>query len=267
VNRLIVNRPIRPSALIRAFASRFARVILAVGIWAAAREAAFSQIDADPAIPYSPEDALPAENKLQVEDIFLLMTSGTLALRDVHADHAIFDEDSRTVITTSVTLILSLPEQKQTITAHADKGRIFLLGRRERMKAQQSEQWQPLTMKQLRELANTPDDRRTFGDIVLEGPVTGHTHDGGEFQTGQVVWSEHLRRLLVPSPFTQFIPLPGGGELKMSGGGFQVDSTLRRWTYHYTDERPFVGSLTPGAPDASASWADSGRGGARTPSR
>lgn len=180
-----------------------------------------------------------SEKQLRVEELSVLMTSGTLVLREIRGAQAVFFEDERIVQATSVTLKLNLPEHQQRITASAKTGEVYLGKEKSRSRDAQKDQDQAIGYEAMQELAQAPASSRVHGDIVLRGDVEGSTEDGGHFRTQTVLWSERLHRLLVPGSFSQVLPPPGGGMLMMEGEAFEVDSTLRHWTY-YGDKRPFA---------------------------
>jgi hypothetical protein len=178
------------------------------------------------------------EKQLRVEELSVLMTSGTLVLREIHSRQALFFEEERIVQATSVTLKLNFPEQRQRVTATAELGEVYL-SKEKRQGRDSLNLLDPVGYETMQELARLPASSRVHGDIILRGDVEGATDDGGHFKTQMVFWSEGLHRLLVPGPFSQVLPPPGGGMLMMEGEAFEVDSTLRHWTY-YGDKRPFA---------------------------
>lgn len=182
-----------------------------------------------------------SESQLILERLVMVQTSGTLVLRNVEAHRATFDEDSRVLEATSVTLMLNLPQQKQVIVARAAKGEVYLAGERSRT----TETLQAaLGLDGMREVATMKAEDRPFGDVILRGPVVGETADGGRFTTSMVIWHEDKRRLLVPGRFEQVVRLPGSQTwMHMRGAGFEVDSSLHRWEYYTTRENPYLVSL------------------------
>lgn len=179
------------------------------------------------------------EKQLRVDDLSVLMTSGTLILREIHSRKAVFFEEERSIQATSVTLKLNLPEQQQRVTASALTGEVYLGKKKKGDRISPDDLIQPIGYDAMREVAQAPSTDRFHGDIVLRGDVEGITEDGGYFKTQMVLWSESLHRLLVPEPFVQLLPPPGGGRILMEGEAFEVDSTLRHWTY-YGDKQPFA---------------------------
>jgi hypothetical protein len=203
------------------------------------------------------EDEVAApENRLIVEDVSVIITSGTTTLRQVGAARATYFEDENYLEATTVTLELNLRDQNVWVKAEAARGEVFLATEEEKKKrgteekleraaegleseaaevvedaegAEQVEPGETIGYQAIQRLASLPREERKFGDVVLYGPVEGTTDNGGRFATGEVIWSERLKRLLVPMPFYLRFTPPEGGSLAMTGAAFEVDSTLRNW--------------------------------------
>jgi hypothetical protein len=199
--------------------------------------------------------------QLIVEDASVLITSGTTTLRHIRASHAVFHEDSRYLEASSLTLTLNIPDRSISVTAHASRGEVFLAAGKGRdsgkgnqiatlkagmdaakgMAARQgllpADPLEPVGFQEMKRLAYLPREQRSFGDVVLFGPVTGETSDGGSFRAQTVFWSETMKRLMVPEPFRQKVYAPNGGAGEISAAAFEVDSTLRHWVY-YADTAP-----------------------------
>lgn len=210
-----------------------------------ARKAAAAFPEAPAAIPAAAPAPPSLDDALLVEDVRVIMTSGTLTLRDIRAEQAVFREKSRILDATSPTLALYLPEQNLNVTARAASGRLYLSGHRRR-----PARWKdrPLQLQEIHDQLAAPDSERIYGDLRLFGPIHGETADGGRFEASGALWSEFHERLMAVGPFYQRARLPGGREIELRGEAFQVDSTLRQWTYHYTNRAPFRGELLPAAP-------------------
>lgn len=192
----------------------------------------------------------PPEKNLLVEDLTLLMTSGTMTLREIRGAKATYYEDTRLLEATTVTLWLNLPDRNQALSARASGGSVYLAGKRikpSREDRKGDAALEPLGYDGVQQWMSAPASSRSFGDIVLKGPVEGSTDDGGKFQTGAVLWSESQRRLLAPAPFQQSMRLPSGEYFDMSGSAFEADSSLRHWTY-YSDNESFVLDWKPNRP-------------------
>lgn len=102
----------------------------------------------------------------------------------------------------------------------------------------------PVGLEGMRKLAALPMGEHAFGDVILHGPVKGRSSDGGTFETQTVLWSEQMKRLMVPTPYHQAGYSSDGGRLEMSGSGFEVDSSLQHWAF-YGDNEPLVGNYQP----------------------
>ncbi len=201
------------------------------------------------------EKPLQERNRFVAEDISVVITSGTQTLRDVRAAHAVFHEEAPYLEATNVTLRLRFPEKDLGITAEAARGEVFLGTEggsdRKRSKPETEGPSPPIGLGAMKALAALPRDQRQFGDVILHGPLVARSNDGGTFSTQTVIWSEKLRRLVVPSQFTQELRNSAGGTLTLSGPAFEVDSTLREWTY-YADDTPWLMKWRTTAPGGRA---------------
>ncbi len=199
------------------------------------------------------DEAVAPENRLIVEDVSVIITSGTTTLRQVGAAQAVYFEDENYLEAKTVTLELNLRNQNVWVKAEAARGEVFLATEEEKEEkapkqnldgvaeglesesAKVAEAWEQVGPEEtigyqaIQQLASLPREERKFGDVILYGPVEGTTNNGGRFATGQVIWSEQLKRLLVPMPFYLRFNPPEGGSLAMTGAAFEVDSTLRNW--------------------------------------
>lgn len=191
------------------------------------------------------------EHNLTIEDVAVVITSGTTTMRSVRATRAVFHEDTRFLEASSVTLTLRLPHQTRDATIHASRGEVFLAPDKTGTDPETIQEKAAAALKSflltrgpvgfdaMEKLTYLPEDEHPFGDVVLYGPVTGQTSDGGEFETQTVLWSEQRKRLMVPHPFSQRIAFPDGQIMFMSGSGFEADSSLQEWVY-YSDNEPLV---------------------------
>lgn len=212
-------------------------------------------------LPEESDDSVVEDRAKQliVEDASVLITSGTATLRHIRASHAVFHEDSRYLEASSLTLTLNIPDRSISVTAHASRGEVFMAAGKDaglgakitsmkegmdvakgiaaRQALPAADRLKPVGFQEMKRLAYLPREERSFGDVVLFGPVTGETSDGGEFRARTVFWSETMKRLMVPEPFRQKVYAPGGGAGEIAAAAFEVDSTLRHWVY-YADTAP-----------------------------
>lgn len=85
--------------------------------------------------------------------------------------------------------------------------------------------------------ASPPSNLR--GDVHMIGteqvPVVADSKDQGQLEAGNLIWSEHHKRFIIPTDFRQTVAMQGGGELLVLGGGCIAAQAMDEWVYFAFD--------------------------------
>lgn len=188
----------------------------------------------------SPED-------LTIRGFELTATSGTLELQRVRAEAGALTPDGRMVAMRDLSFRLSLASG-ENVEATAAEGFVMIAGER------RAEVQRRPSYPEVAQYGARFETEAGNGDVLLrseEGPTRVTFGNRGRLETQQLVWSEHLGRLLLPTSFRQEGSF-GGAEVKVSGGGLTVDRQLRHWVYFAGPDEPAVMEFLRPADDAEA---------------